>query len=93
MKFTKEELIKDAETLKISLTDRETEILFKEISTFYDKHPEGISLDGIEMMRFVNEDVVNVFRTQEVELVKVEDLMKNVHDREGNYIKVPKVID
>ncbi len=93
MRITREELLKDAASLKIDLTENEIEKLLKDVNTFYDKHPEGIDLTDVEMMRYVNKEVVNVFASSEEEHIDVESLLVNVKDRKGNYVKVPKVLD
>ncbi len=93
MRITRDELLRDAMQLKIELNENEIEILLNDINTFYDKHPDGVDLTGVDMMRYVNDEVVNVFSSSGEKHVDVESLLENVKDRKGNYIKVPKVLD
>ncbi len=90
-KVSKEVILKDALALKIDLEDDLIDYYLEEVNTFINSRPE-IDLQGVLPLRYVNADVVNVFSTTQNDLLNVDDLMKNVSNREGNYIKVPKVL-
>ncbi len=90
-KVSKDIILKDAWALKISLDAKDVDYYVSEVNKFISKHPK-LDLSGVKPLRYVNEDVCNVFMSCTNELASVEDVMKNVSDREGNYIKVPKVL-
>ncbi len=90
-KVSKATILKDAWALKVCLEEENIDYYVSEVNNFISKHPE-VDLKGVKPLRYVNEEVVNVFQSTDNELASAEDVMKNVKDREGNYIKVPKVL-
>ncbi len=90
-KVERDTIIKDAKALKINLTEAEIDLYVDEVNKFISLHPE-LQLGDVEPLRYVNEEVVNVFNSNDEAVVEVDLLLSNVEDREGNYIKVPKVL-
>lgn len=90
-KVNKEVILKDAWALKVHLADDEVDYYVDEVNKFIELHPE-IDLKDVKPLRYVNEEVINVFSSVDNELASSSDVLKNVRDREGNYVKVPKVL-
>lgn len=97
-KVSREEMINNSEVIKISLTDEEIDYCVNEVNKFFDNRPElnceevRENCVTLEPLRYVNSDVVNVFSARGETLVSAEDVLANTLDKEGNYIKVPKVL-
>lgn len=97
-KIGKEEIINNAWALKVSLTDQEIDYCVEEVNKFFDSRPElncelvDDDCMTLSPLRYVHEDIVNVFSAREETLASTEDVLVNASDREGNYIKIPKVL-
>lgn len=97
-KVTKKDIIDDAWALKVSLTEEEVDYCVGEVNNFFASRPDfncdDISESCVELtpLRYVNSEVVNVFSAREETLVSAEEVLSNTLDREGNYVKVPKVL-
>ncbi len=97
-KVSREEIINNSEVVKVKLTDEEVDYCMNEVNKFFDNRPE-LNCDEVnencvvlEPLRYVNSDVVNVFSARGETLISAEDMLSNTLDKEGNYIKVPKVL-
>ncbi len=90
-KITKAEIIEDAKSLKITISDDEAKFFCDEVNEYMETRPD-IDYSNIEALRYVNPETINVFSSGEQKLIDVDDLISNVKDREGNYVKVPRVI-
>lgn len=97
-KVTKEDIVANAWALKVDLTDSEVDYCVDEVNKFFAKRPEldcnyiDENCVALEPLRYVNENVVNVFSATEENIADTEDILSNTLDREGNYIKIPKVL-
>ena len=84
-----------AKLAKINIEEEQKDFLASQLSkiiNYIDKLRE-LNVDGIEPMRELHESR-NVFRQDIVKpFTACEDILKNSPSREGNYFKIPKVID
>ncbi len=84
-----------ANLARIGISDKEAECLGSQLSKilgYVDKLKE-LNVDGVEPMRGLNLEN-NIFRDDEViDCGLQEDILKNAPSREGNYFKIPKVIE
>ncbi len=98
IKVTKQDIIDDAWSLKVDLTEEEVEYCVNEVNDFFESRLEldcnemSESCVDIAPMRYVNSELVNVFSVREENLITAEELLINTKDKEGNYVKVPKVL-
>ncbi|MFV0424617.1 MAG: aspartyl/glutamyl-tRNA amidotransferase subunit C [Bacilli bacterium] len=94
----RDDVTNNAWALKVSLTESEIDYCVKEVNNFFNSRPqldceeviEGCA--SLQPLRYVHSEIVNVFSTREESLISVDDILENTLDREGNYIKVPKVL-
>lgn len=84
-----------ANLARIGINASETEYLSGQLSKildYIDKLKE-LNVDNVEPMRGLNLKN-NIFRKDEpVNSAAQEDILKNAPSREGNYFKIPKVIE
>ncbi|MCK9574258.1 MAG: Asp-tRNA(Asn)/Glu-tRNA(Gln) amidotransferase subunit GatC [Candidatus Omnitrophica bacterium] len=84
-----------ANLARIGINPGETEYLSSQLSKildYIDKLKE-LNVDNVEPMRGLNL-ANNIFRKDEVvDSAVCEDILKNSPSREGNYFKIPKVIE
>ena len=95
--ITKEQLKVYANKLMFDMEDKEYETLLKEFDVILkqmDKIGEIENLKDIEPMTFpfIREDVT-LRSGLESEVVDKETLFTNCHSKEGNEVKVPKVVE
>ena len=65
---------------------------FKKIVGFVDKLKE-VDTEGVKPLIYVNEDVANVLRKDEVKgMLSREEALQNAPVKDSSYIKVPKVL-
>ena len=65
---------------------------FKKIVGFVDKLKE-VDTEGVKSLIYVNEDVTNVLRKDEVKgMLSREEALQNAPVKDSSYIKVPKVL-
>ncbi|MFV0498969.1 MAG: Asp-tRNA(Asn)/Glu-tRNA(Gln) amidotransferase subunit GatC [Bacilli bacterium] len=93
-KINKLDIKNNANALKMEMTDSEIEYCLEEANKFFDSRPKFNfeNRDDLKELRYVNENVVNVFSSNEDVIVSADEVLLNAIDREGNYFKVPKVI-
>lgn len=95
MPISKSEVKYTADLARIKLNDEELEILavqLQKIVDFIDKL-KALDISEIEPTSHVL-PIHNVFRQDELTpSLKTEDTLKNAPSKEGNFFKVPKVID
>jgi aspartyl-tRNA(Asn)/glutamyl-tRNA(Gln) amidotransferase subunit C len=84
-----------ANLARIGISADETEYLSSQLSKildYIDKLKE-LNVDNVEPMRGLNL-ANNIFRKDEaIDSAVCEDILKNSPSREGNYFKIPKVIE
>ncbi len=87
------EYVANLARIEISLSEAEyLGIQLSKILDYIDKLKE-LDVDNVVPMRGMNMQN-NIFRNDEVKECKVEeDILKNSPQREGNYFKIPKVIE
>lgn len=84
-----------ANLARIGINARETEYLSSQLSKILDHIDKlkELNVDNIEPMRGLNL-TNNIFRKDEVADSNLkEDILKNAPSREGDYFKIPKVIE
>lgn len=81
--------------LNIAATEEEIVYYEKSLQQFLNSCDSALALDvsDIEERRYNFDNHINIMsHGGKVEVVSVDDMMKNVNYREGNYVKVPKVV-
>ena len=84
-----------AELARLNLKPEEKEKLRKDLESIlsYVEQLKGVSTDAVEPTSHVL-NLENVFRKDEVKPCDIrEDVLKHAPHREGNFFKVPKVIE
>lgn len=94
-KLSREDILKLAKLARLKLTDEEVEKFSNEISAIlgYVEQLQNVDVTGLEPTTQVT-GLKNVMRPDEIKDygTTTEDLLKNVPNREGNYIKVKRVL-
>lgn len=93
-KITRDDVLKLARLSKLSLTDEQLEQFRKEIEEIvgYVEQLQSVDVDGLEPTNQVT-GLTNVMREDVVrEYASSEQLLKNAPDREGDLIKVKRVL-
>ncbi len=94
-KLSREDILKLAKLARLKLTDDEVEKFSNEISAVlgYVEQLQNVDVAGLEPTTQVT-GLKNVMRPDEIKDygTTTEDLLKNVPNREGNYIKVKRVL-
>lgn len=94
-KLEKADVLKLARLSRLKLTDEEVENFTKEISAIlgYVEMLDKVDTKGLKPTYQVT-GLTNVFRKDEEgkDLVSSEELLKNLPDRQGKYIKVKRML-
>ncbi len=95
MPVSREDVEYVARLARIELTEQEKDTLTSQLSSILD-HIEKLNeldIEGVEPTFHVL-DVTNVFREDEVRAsLPTEEIMKNAPARDGDFFKVPKIIE
>ncbi len=95
-KLTRAEILKLARLAKLSLSEDEVDEFRKELSSILDyvEQLSGVDTTGLQSTSQVT-GLTNVFRDDVITPYQAspEDLLKNVPSRQGQYIKVKRVIE
>ena len=95
MKIDKSTVERLAKLSKLEFSEQEKMEMvedFKKMVGFVDKLKE-VDTEGVEPLIYINEDVTNVMREDEVkDMLSVEDALKNAPEKDSSYVKVPKVL-
>lgn len=94
-KLTKDDILKLARLSRLKLTDEEVENFAKEISAIlgYVEMLDDVDTRGVEPTYQVT-GLTNVFREDEenARLTSEDELLSNLPDRQGRYIKVKRML-
>ena len=93
--LSKEEVCYVAHLARLELSPEEVEKYQKELSRILDYVAQIQSLDTSDIpATFQNFPRKNVFRADEVgKSLPVEEVLKNAPEREGNYFKMPRILE
>jgi len=95
MAITKQDVRHVAELARLEFTPEEEDRLTEQLDKIlrYMEKLNGLDTEAVEPLAHVG-DIVNAFREDRVtNQAAMEPLLANAPDREGNLIKVPKIIE
>ncbi|MFH1995960.1 MAG: Asp-tRNA(Asn)/Glu-tRNA(Gln) amidotransferase subunit GatC [Candidatus Omnitrophota bacterium] len=96
MAISKEQVQHVALLSRLSLSDEELELYRKQLGSIieYIDTLNKLDTDGVQPTSHPLSSMKNVFRDDELKpSLSVEDALKNAPEREGDFFKIPKVIE